>query len=215
MRRSVFILLFILTIVFSACNNFENTAKEFILDALSDTTYTVEIPQDIGGVLLCKVHYYDDFQSIDYDIEYFYDNKAINDSLILIGSGSYSGEKWNKNEQLIKVGEWNVLQTSNDHHSDKLLVGKLNNYSIWKEHIFSPETIEQNSLWKTKTINSSPDNYDSNVEIDQVTREGQILAVYEYAIRDRWFSFMTSERKLSFKLNIETGEPELLEIRKK
>jgi hypothetical protein len=59
-----------------------------------------EIKQNIGGTLICNSIYNADIHDWQYDVSYKY--KPDDDSAIDIGSGTYYGREWNKDEQLIQ-----------------------------------------------------------------------------------------------------------------
>ena len=195
--------------MFYGCDNIKNSANTFVKKALTDTTYTVSIPQNIGGALICKIKYSDDFNSWTYDINYSYKGKS--DSVIKIGSGRYEGKEWNKDDQLFASKNWMILKTKDSHSSDKLLIGKIENVD-WKAYVISPKSIEEDSIWKVKNIDSDYENYDSVSEIKEINDSGEILVIYKYAKRNRIFSFMTGKRLIIFQINPINGNLEMKRV---
>ena len=134
--------------------------QSYVDNALTDKRYTETIAQKIGGQLICNVHFYDDFSSSDYDIEYSFKDEQ--DSIHKIGTGRYSGQEWPKDEQLFKLEHWIILKTSKDRDADKLIVGDIQANS-WTEYEISPEAIERDDFWEKEKVNSDSDNFDSNL----------------------------------------------------
>jgi len=167
------------------------------------------IKQKIGGTLICSSVYTADIHSWDYDVTYKY--KAINDSVYEIGSGCYQGKEWEKNEQLKKFGEWLILKTSSTRDSDKLIIGKLG-WKTWSEYVFSPQSIEDNEMWKIKKINSTPYNYDSYSKIEKINSDGIIIVMYHFRKVDNKFPIENGKRYIKYKIDIETGKPEMVKI---
>ncbi len=172
---------------------------------------SVEIKQNIGGYLIANSVYNADFHSWNYDISYLYktsDNKIYN-----IGEGNIEGPReWKKDEQLIEYKDWFILKTSY-YNNDKIIVRSWNLNSDKKiDYIFSPDEIEKEPIWMSKNINSSPDYYDSFTRINSINSEGEITVLYNYAIKDRILSSMTSKKLLKYQINFITGIPELKEV---
>ncbi|QHT66397.1 hypothetical protein GXP67_06855 [Rhodocytophaga rosea] len=210
MKETITIIALILLIFLYSCNFEEKKADEFVQEALTDTTFTAEIPQKIGGTLICIVDYSNDFHSYDYSIDYTYKDSI--DHIFSLGSGRYSGQTWPKNEQLQEVGNWVILKTSSGHHSDKLIIGKVNQLKPWQEYEFSPEKVEQEVLWQHKKINSAPGNYDSKVSIEEIDSKGIVTITYEFATKNRIFSFSTAEIKVFYQIDYGTGKPVMIDI---
>jgi len=166
---------------------------------------TVEIQQKIGGKLICKMEYYPDHHSWDYFINYEYETK--NGEIQNLGQGIYSGREWNENEQLVKVNNWYVLKTGNFHGSDKIIYGDLKSPE-WKEYEFTPQSIEKDSLWKTKKIktliNWSPsESYIEDIENNKIT------VIYEYRI-DESKTELTEKKLIEYELS--EDKPEMKKI---
>jgi hypothetical protein len=194
----------------NSCNFLENNANEFTREALTDTTYTALIPQKIGGTLICRVNYSDDFHSWNYYVDYKY--KDSNNQVFSLGSGLYSGKDWYKDEQIQVIGDWAILKTGSIHHSDKLIIWKLNQAKDWKEFDFTPETIESEQLWQSRNIKSDPNNYDSKVSVESIDSKGIVTVNYSFAKKDRLFSFITGERKVLYRIDQRTGKPTMADI---
>ena len=182
----------------------------FTKEVLTDTTFTKEIPQKIGGTLICEVNYSDDFHSWDYHIDYKYKDTA--NQVLPLGSGLYSGKDWHKKEQIQLIGDWAILKTSSNRDSDRLIIGKINSTEKWNEFNFSPETIEAEKLWQDADINSEPNNYDSKVTVGDIDLKGIISVNYTFAKKDRTLSFMNGERKVLYMIDSVTGKPQMKRI---
>ena len=213
MKKLLYIITLFILVILSGCDFLEKRVADFVDNALTDTTYIVSIPQDIGGELLCNVNYSDDFHSWDYYVDYNYINGK--GDTIEVGSGRYSGRNWKENEQILTIGSCYILKSGSDRKSDKLLIGQKDSNEKWKEYIFSPNSIEKEELWKSKKIDSNPNNGDSEVRIEIVETNGSIIINYVFAKKDRVFAFMTGRRKIIYSLDLDTGIPYLTEISKK
>jgi len=181
---------------------------DFVKNALTDKIYKDTLKQNIGGELIRAIHYYDDFQAIDYDIQYSYKDKY--GSIQKIGSGNYHNQNIPKDEQLLEINRWTVLQTNDGFHC-KVIVGDAITDS-WTEFVVSPHTIEQDVIWQNQNVDSELSNGDSKVTLKSVTNEGVFSYIYEFAIRDRLFSFITGERLVVYKLNMGSGRLQMTEI---
>jgi hypothetical protein len=210
-RKIIGLIALSIVIWVQSCEFANKKAAEFISSALTDTTYKVEIPQGIGGILVCDVHYSDDFQTFEYSISYHYKKRL--DSMVHIGNGTYCNT-WKQKEQLLSIGAWTYLQTSADHHSDKLLIGQLDKPDSWREIVFSPKSIENDPMWISSQINSNPENYDSKVKIIDIDmKSGIINANYVFAKKNRIFSFMTGKRMITYELDKISGLPRMIRIK--
>ncbi|PID95411.1 MAG: hypothetical protein CSA94_01755 [Bacteroidetes bacterium] len=171
---------------------------------------TVEIPQKIGGVLICESLYTADFHSWDYNISYCYKE---NDSLYQIGTARYSGEKWKKDEQFVKYGNWLLLKVSNSSDSDKLIIFNIITKET-NEFIVSPETIESNIIWKSENIRSQL-NYSSTIsKIIDVNTNGVFKVEYVYRKEGRTLFDKHGEREIVYKVDAKNGIPRMVEIKK-
>jgi len=141
---------------------------------------TIEIPQKIGGKLICEMEYISDHHSWDYIIDYSY--KPENGETKFIGNGVYSGREWNENEQFVKIGKWTVLKTGNHHGSDKIIYGDIKT-NEWNEYEFTPQTIEKDSLWKTKKIKTLI-NWSPSESFIKKIENNKITVIYEYRIEE-------------------------------
>ncbi|MEO9474104.1 MAG: hypothetical protein ABJG41_01165 [Cyclobacteriaceae bacterium] len=208
MERVCFITL--ITLVLSSCSYIDKQANNYIQNALTDTTFVEVIPQNVGGNLICEVRYWDDFSEVTREINYIYE--STDNIRYSIGKGVYSNKTWTKNEQIQRIGNWNLLKTSFGPDSERILIGQLRDSSEWMEFEFSPESVENENLWKQQKTNSNPNNYDSKVEILSIDTSGEIIAEYKYAEKGRIFSFITGQRKLLYALTQENGHPILTSV---
>lgn len=167
----------------------------------------IEIKQDIGGTLLCNSVYLADLHSWQYEVDYSYNTP--NKQNYVLGSGSFYGRNWRKDEQLIKYGEYFYLQTGGFGHADKVLFGKLDSVK-WKEFEISPENIEQNELWISKNIYSKKGWLPQESYIKSFSNG--ILKV-EYLYRTGEEVNDQEKRLITYKLNTETGIPEMKDIK--
>jgi hypothetical protein len=200
--RSLIISIFFL-LSLTACD-------DFVKNALTDETYIDTLKQNIGGELIRNIHYSNDFQSWDFDIQYSYKDKF--DSIYIIGSGNYHGQSLPKNEQLIQLENWVILNTNNGFHC-KIIIGLLKTNN-WTEFEISPQTIEKDIVWQRQNINSNPNTGDSKVTIEKLNTKGDFSVIYKFAKKDRIFSFMTGKRRVKYKINLETGRPEMTSVSK-
>ena len=139
---------------------------------------TVEIQQKIGGILICKMEYYPDHHSWDYIINYEYETP--NGKKQNLGQGVYSGREWNEDEQLVKINDKYVLKTGNFDGSDKIIYGNIETNN-WNEYEFTPQKIENDSLWRTKKIKSLVNYWPSETYINEITND-KIYVTYSYRI---------------------------------
>ena len=197
------------TLIITAFFLFSMTAcDEFVKDALTDKTYKDTIKQNIGGELIRDIHYYDDFHGWDHDIQYSYKDEV--DSIHVIGSGNYHSQDIPKDEQLLVINKWTVLTTNDGFHC-KIIVGDME-ANNWTEFEISPQTIEDDLVWQNQKINSEPNNGDSKVTFKSVTKGGEFSFIYKFAKKNRIFSFMTGERQVVYKLNMQSGRPEMTNV---
>lgn len=162
-----------------------------------------EIKQNIGGTLICNSVYNADQHSWQYDVSYKYKANSI-DSAIKIGSGTYYGREWNKDEQLIQYKKWTILRTGGWIGYDKVIIGDMTT-SIWTEYNFSAENIEREKLWIDSKINSLLNWCCSESFVDRI--DNGIIQVH--------YKFRTSEtktneyqtKKIIYKIDEETGQP--------
>ena len=182
-----------------------------------DTEYeTVKIEQNIGGQLICNSVYNADHHSWQYDIDYYY--LPPNKDTIQVGSGSYYGREWEKNEQIIKYDDWLILKTGGFHDADKLLIGKKGATS-WMEFEISPETIEKDSLWISKSIYSKmnwlpQESFITNFENGIVTVD-YLYRTVDYLYRTGEIVDQQEKRTITYKIDKSTGIPEMINIKMK
>jgi hypothetical protein len=199
--KTIFILTIITSTLFS-CNDSGESV-------FTDKTYQDTIKQNIGGLLIREIHYTDDFHSWINDIKYSYKDKF--DSISNIGSGTYYAEEPPKDEQLFHFGKWTVFKTSGDRDKDLLFIYDKDK-KIWNEFAISPETIEQTDLWRNKNIDSELHNWDTVSKIDKIDQDGNIIVLYTYAKKNRIFSFIRGKRQITYKINLQTGRPEMTDV---
>ena len=143
---------------------------DFVKNALTDKTYKDTLKQNVGGELFRDIHYSDDFQSWDYDIQYSYKDKF--NSIYIIGSGNFHGQEIPNDEQLLQINKWTVLNTDDGFHC-KIIVGNLNE-NIFTTYEISPQTIEQDLVWKNQNIKSNPNTGDSKVIFENMKTNGYV-----------------------------------------
>ena len=198
----IFSILTIVISILSSCNDSGETI-------FTDETYQVTLKQKIGGVLIRKIHYSSDIHSWINDIHYSYHNKF--HSINNIGSGAYYGEQPPKDEQLVRCGKWILFKKSGDSDKDLLFVCDCNTKK-WNRFEMSPQMIEQANLWKEQRIESQLDNWDTVSKIDRIDKNGNVIVFYTYAEKNRIFSFSTEERQITYRINMQTGWPEIRSI---
>ena len=165
---------------------------------------TIEINQNIGGKLICKMEYYPDHHSWSYIINYEYETQ--NGELQNLGQGFYSGREWNQDEQLLKIDKWTVLKTGNHHGSDKIIYGELKT-NEWSEYEFTPQSIENDSLWKTKKIKTLI-NWSPSESFIKDIENNKITVIYEYRI-DETNTELTEKKLIEYELS---EKPEMKKI---
>ena len=177
----------------------------------TDETYQDTIKQNIGGLLIRDIHHCNDFNSFNYDIDYSY--KDQNHSISKIGAGSFYGQEPPKEEQLIQIDKWTVFKTSGDRDKDFLYIG--NSDKILPKYEISPETIEQQDLWKEQKIETRTDNWDSVSKVKRIDSNGNVIVVYTF-VREKFIPFFkTGKRKVIYSLNKTTGILEMTKILEK
>jgi hypothetical protein len=202
MKLTTFYILTIFSLTLFSC-------KDSGESVFTDETFQDTLRQNIGGSLVRSIHHYNDFQSYNYDIEYSYIDKL--DSINKIGLGSFYAQEPPKDEQLIQLGKWTIFKTSGDRDKDLLFVCD-NDTKKWTEFEISPKTIEQTVLWNEQNIDSQLDNWDTVSKIDNIDQDGTITVNYTYAKKNRIFSFITGKRQITYKINLETGRPEMTRV---
>ena len=80
------------------------------------------------------------------------------------------------------------------------------------EYEISPKIIEQSNLWKKQNIASQLDNWDTVSKIEKIDKQGNVTVSYTYAKKNGMFFFKTGKRQITFKINLQTGEPEMTEV---
>lgn len=198
--------LYILTILFFTLFSCKDSGES----AFTDEKYQDTLSQNIGGSLIRNIHHTNDFQSYNYDIEYLYLDEQ--DSIKKIGLGSFYGQEPPRDEQLIRLGKWTIFKSSGDRDKDLLFICD-NETKKWTEFEISPNAIEQTVLWKEQNIASQLGNWDTVSKIDKIDANGNITVNYTYAKKNRIFSFITGERQITYRINLQTGRPEMTGVR--
>ncbi len=166
-----------------------------------------EIKQNIGGTLICNSVYNADIHDWQYDISYQY--KPPNDSVIDIGSGTYYGREWNKDEQLVLYNNWTILKTGDCFGTDKIIVGSLKT-NKWTEYKFTPENIEKDSLWQSLKIHSLLNYCCSETFIDKINN-GQIQLHYRFRISENLVN-QYDQKEIYYQIVDSTGKPVMTRI---
>jgi len=167
-----------------------------------------EIKQNIGGTLICNSVYNADIHDWQYDISYHY--KTADDSIIDIGSGTYYGREWNKDEQLVKYNNWTILKTGDWIGTDKIIVGDLKK-DKWTEYKFTPENIEKDSLWKSLNIHSLLNYCCSEAFVDKINEDGQIQLHYKFRVSENLVN-KYNQKSVFYQINDSTGQPIMTRI---
>lgn len=199
---TIFISTVLLTIGLASCN----FSSENIF---SDETHQDTIRQNIGGSLIRNIHYYDDFTSAIYDIEYSYKDEL--DSIYKIGIGRYFSKQPPKDEQIIRFDKWKIFKTSGDKDKDLLFICDSNS-KIWTKYEISPEKIELSELWKKQKIESRTDNWDSVAKVKKINSNGEITVIHTY-VKKKWMPiFKTGQRKVFYKIDFKIGKLKISKI---
>ena len=175
----------------------------------TDEVYQDTIKQNIGGSLIRNIHHYNDTHSYNYVIQYSYLVKS--DNINKIGVANFNGQKPPTDEQLIRFNKWIILKTSAGRDKDVLFISS-DKSNTWIKYEISPKTIEQTALWKEQNIDSDIDNWDTVSKINNIESSGAVTVVYTYAKKNRLFSFITEERQVTYKINLQTGKLEMTRI---
>ncbi|CAN5386118.1 hypothetical protein BH10BAC6_BH10BAC6_03280 [soil metagenome] len=199
--KTVFVLTITMALLFSC--------KDYGESIFNDENYQDTIGQNIGGILIREIHFNDHIHNWQNDIAYSYKDETNRTSNI--GIGTYYCEEPLKNEQLIRCGKWILFKTSGDRDRDYLFVFD-NDTKEWVKYEISPRTIEQTDLWKEQNIDSKLGNWDTVSKVDNIDAKGTVTVLYTYAKRNRIFSFMTGERQIIYRLNMQTGRPEMISV---
>tara|TARA_R110000868_G_scaffold359462_2_gene621365 strand:- start:1013 stop:1639 length:627 start_codon:yes stop_codon:yes gene_type:complete len=178
-------------------------------EAFGEDKYSVTIEQNIGGKLICDVTYSADLQSWYYFIDYKYVNPK--GETFDFGKGLYQGVEWNENDQLFKFKKWTVLPTETDFGSIKIISFDLNSNKK-SDFIIEPHSIQEDSIWKSKNIESVLMWSPSKVEIDTII-DNKILVEYTFRI-DRENPDNLGTRLIEYELDSLNGIPKMKSIKK-
>jgi hypothetical protein len=180
----------------------------YMLLHVFDTEYDmVEIPQKIGGTLICNSTYNSDIHDWQYNITYKYKSK--DGKIFNIGSGNYVARQWNKDEQLIKFDKWIILKTGDYYHDDKVIIGNFKTRK-WKEYTFAPDSIENEKMWKDAEIKSLL-NYCCAESFITKIDNGKIEIKYKFRINESKTELM-DQRRLIYEIERNSGKPNLVSI---
>ena len=197
--------LFISPIIILTLHSCKNSSESVFTDKTSQDT----IKQNIGGSLIRNIHYYDDLSSAIYDIKYSYKDEF--DSVSEIGLGSYYNEQPPKDEQLMNIDKWKILKVCKDRDADLLFVYNTTT-KTWTKYEVSPESIEQTDMWKMKNIDSQVDNWDSVSKVENIEANGNISVIYTFPKKGRIVGFINQKRKVTYKIDRQTGEITMTQI---
>lgn len=170
---------------------------------------SVVIEQKIGGKLLCESVYTADMHEWQYDVSYEY--VATPGDTIDLGSGSYYAREWTKDEQLIRSNKWLILKTGNWSGSDRVI---MKNLQTQEELIYNldDEFIERDSLWKVQKVKSLTDYCCAESYIEKIS-DKIIIIRYRFRI-DENMSDKYDERKITYRINGESGNLKMIKIEK-
>ena len=115
-----------------------------------DESYQVEIPQQVGGQLVCDVAYSCDIHDCDSHVEYNY--APTNDTTVKVGDGVIDGRVWDRDVQIQKIE--NVLALPvNSKYNPAIFISTDDGHS-WREHKFTDDIITAEVLWQKEHIES-------------------------------------------------------------
>ena len=177
-------------------------------EAFGEDKYSVTIEQNIGGKLICDVTYSADLQSWYYFIDYKYENPQ--GETFDFGKGLYTSVEWNENDQLFKYKNWTVLPTRTDFGSIKIISFDLKSNKK-SELIIEPHSIQEDSIWKSKNIESALMWSPSKVEIDTII-DNKILVEYSFRI-DRQNPENLGIQLIEYELDSINGIPKMKRIK--
>ncbi len=176
---------------------------------LYDTEYEkIEIQQKIGGTLICNSELLNDIHDWQYNVGYSYKSK--DGKLFNLGYGKYYAREWFKNEQLVKYDKWFILKTGDSYGTDKVIVGNFENLN-WKDYNFTPDKIVKEVLWQKTNAKPLLDYCCAECFVTKINN-GIIEVKYKFRIEENKTDLM-DERILIYKINKETGEPNLINIK--
>lgn len=169
---------------------------------------TVQIEQNIGGKLICESVYNADHHSWNYNIDYKYiDQKG---DTLDFKSGIYYGREWDKDEQLKKYKDWLILKTGSWYGSDRLIIKNILSDTT-KIFDIDQQSIERNSLWKSKNIHALLNYCCAETFIVNIN-EDKIGVKYKFRT-DKHRTNEYDERNIIYTLDSTTGEIKLPEIK--
>ena len=171
------------------------------------STGTEKIEQKIGGTLICGYSHFVDVRKDFYTVNYKY--QLSKDTVIDLGNGAYYEREWNKDEQLIKCDDWLILKTGGWIGTDKIITVNPTTKKT-REYEFTPEKIEQDSLWQCLKIKSLLNWCCSESFIDKIN-DGIIQIHYKFRI-NQTKTELYDKRELFYRLDNTTGMPILSKI---
>ena len=170
---------------------------------------TIEIKQNIGGKLLCKSEYNADLHDWQYQISYNYITN--NRDSINLGDGTYKGREWEKNEQLIKLGNWLILKTGSWSGSDRIILKNTLTDSLLVYNL-NDEFIENDSLWKVQKIKSLLNYCCSESYIENISN-GVIVLKYKFRTNEN-LNNLYDNRLITYQIESESGHIKMIKINK-
>jgi len=197
----IFILTTALMIIYSI-NSLMNGA------GLGPEYETVEIQQNIGGILICKSVYTADHFSWQYNVDYKYID--IKGDTLDFKKGGYYGREWKKDEQIKKYNNWLILKTGSRHRSDRLIIKNIHSDST-KIFDIDNQFIERDSLWKAQNIISLMNYCCAETFIESISKN-KISLIYKFRT-DEVLNKKYGEKRIVFNLISETGEIKMTEIK--
>lgn len=179
-----------------------------LIEAFGEEKYTVTIDQNIGGKLICDVTYSADLQSWYYFIDYKYIDPKGNS--YDFGNGLYQGTDWDENDQLFHFKNWTILPTETDFGSIKFFSMDLNS-GIKTEFVIEPHSIHEDSLWKSKDIESILMWSPSEVKLDTIINN-KIFIEYTYRI-DRENVSNLGTQLIEYEIEEKSGVPRMISVK--
>lgn len=104
-----------------------------------------------------------------------------------------------------------MFKTSRDRDKDVLFIYD-NIQSKWDEYEISPTTVEQEALWKNQNIDSEIGNWKTTSKITKIDKFGVITVHYRYAKKNRTLLSSQGECLISYRIDSETGRPEMTRV---
>jgi len=171
-------------------------------------TYVVEIPQNIGGKLICNASYSCDQFGCDSLIEY--NLVSSKGETTRIGYSNFEEEAWDRNIQIQKVQDRLILNTKTRESAIAVIFLRDINGAEWTEYQFSPAEITNSQAWHASGIQSLDTEMPFSSTIKEIKENGEIDLIYEF--RKNSEEMATDKKLLVYKLD-SGGMPQLTEIK--